>query len=257
MRGLDTATLAQRWEENQENMLCLGYPAARNFGAFWVLTPDLPSHRFNHVAMVSVSDHLAEDVAGTAASYFQFYGIAEASVVISPATRPAALAALLTRRGCRRVAVPVMMHRGAAHVPSPPGGVAVSGASLRERDVFTAILSSVFFPSGRRPSKGMLDRWWQGARELGVRNYVAHLNGTVVGIGTLFCRGGMAGIYNMATLPAYRRRGVARAVIARLLADAYELGCDRVGLTPTEMGRPLYEHVGFDVAYQEHHYILY
>jgi GNAT superfamily N-acetyltransferase len=65
----------------------------------------------------------------------------------------------------------------------------------------------------------------------------------------------MGGIYNMCTLPEYRGRGIARAILARCIQAAEESGCQMIGLTPTPMGRPLYERMGFRELYQERYFV--
>jgi len=52
-------------------------------------------------------------------------------------------------------------------------------------------------------------------------------------------------ISSVATDPAWRRRGLARAVLTTLVADADERGVDVLELHATGEGRPLYEALGF------------
>jgi ribosomal protein S18 acetylase RimI-like enzyme len=56
---------------------------------------------------------------------------------------------------------------------------------------------------------------------------------------------GMAGAYNVATDPARRRRGIASALMRRLLADARERGFAWCVLQSSSGGQPLYERLGF------------
>ena len=53
---------------------------------------------------------------------------------------------------------------------------------------------------------------------------------------------------NIYTAPAYRRRGVARRIVEKLIEDAKARGIRSVLLEATEMGRPLYESPGFEDA---------
>ena len=58
-------------------------------------------------------------------------------------------------------------------------------------------------------------------------------------------------INNLAVHPEFRRRGVARALLARVLADAARLGAVRATLEvrrSNETARLLYERLGFTVA---------
>lgn len=57
--------------------------------------------------------------------------------------------------------------------------------------------------------------------------------------------GRKAYIMNMYTDPAYRRRGIARGTLDRLISDARERGITSISLEATEKGRPLYEKYGF------------
>jgi ribosomal protein S18 acetylase RimI-like enzyme len=78
-----------------------------------------------------------------------------------------------------------------------------------------------------------------------LRRYLARLGGTPVATATLFLGGGAAGIYNVATLPAARGRGIATAVTLAALREGRAQGA-RVGvLHPSEMARSVYRRLGF------------
>jgi len=53
------------------------------------------------------------------------------------------------------------------------------------------------------------------------------------------------GIVGVATLPAYRRRGLGRLVTSAAVAWGAERGADLAWLYPSPMARPLYEGLGF------------
>lgn len=85
------------------------------------------------------------------------------------------------------------------------------------------------------------------------RFYLAEVEGRPAGTGLTWMRGGVAGLYCGAVLPAFRRRGVERATVLRRLADAALAGCYGA-LVQTETGSPV-EHLcvdrlGFRVAYR-------
>jgi len=63
--------------------------------------------------------------------------------------------------------------------------------------------------------------------------------------------GRCAYIMNMYVRPAYRRQGIATAMLDLLVADARRQGAGRIGLEATDMGRPLYEKYGFISAGRE------
>ncbi len=54
------------------------------------------------------------------------------------------------------------------------------------------------------------------------------------------------GIYTVGTLPQWRRRGLARALMEHVLADAQRRGARTATLQSTRMGVPLYESLGFE-----------
>jgi ribosomal protein S18 acetylase RimI-like enzyme len=54
-----------------------------------------------------------------------------------------------------------------------------------------------------------------------------------------------AGIVGVGTLPAYRRRGIARAVTTAAVTEGARRGADLAWLYPSAMARPLYEGLGF------------
>jgi GNAT superfamily N-acetyltransferase len=83
---------------------------------------------------------------------------------------------------------------------------------------------------------------------------VAEADGRIVATGAAFLRGGrsalaltglnatIAGVY---TFPEYRRRGLARAIVTRLIDLCRTQGCRAIRLRASEQGRPLYEQLGF------------
>jgi GNAT superfamily N-acetyltransferase len=52
-------------------------------------------------------------------------------------------------------------------------------------------------------------------------------------------------IMNVVTLPDYRRRGIARGVMRAMLEWLAEQGLQVISLHTTEVGRPLYDRLGF------------
>ncbi len=52
-------------------------------------------------------------------------------------------------------------------------------------------------------------------------------------------------VINVYTVPSWRRRGVARALMARLIDDVRAMPVQRLVLHASDEGRPLYEAIGF------------
>lgn len=89
----------------------------------------------------------------------------------------------------------------------------------------------------------------------GYRAWVAEADGQVVACVVLMCwpvmpslerlhrsRGMVSSVY---TKPAYRRLGAARRLMDTLIADSRQRKMQRLVLWASEMGRPLYEDMGF------------
>jgi ribosomal protein S18 acetylase RimI-like enzyme len=75
--------------------------------------------------------------------------------------------------------------------------------------------------------------------------YLAGEDGQVAAVGLGIVGDAIAGIFNIATVPAYRGRGYGRAVSSRIVADAVACGADLVYLQSSEDGFPLYQSMGF------------
>ena len=75
--------------------------------------------------------------------------------------------------------------------------------------------------------------------------YLAREDGQVVAVGFGVFGEGVAGVFNIATVPAYRGRGYGRAVSSRIVADGVARGADLAYLQSSEDGYPLYQSMGF------------
>jgi len=97
-----------------------------------------------------------------------------------------------------------------------------------------------------------LDR--QLVATMDVRHLAAVVDGEVASFAGLYIEGGVAQIEDVATLPAYRGRGLARAVVLGGLAEARRAGAELVFLVADEDDWPkeLYTRLGFDPIGVEH-----
>jgi len=75
--------------------------------------------------------------------------------------------------------------------------------------------------------------------------YVGHADGAPVVSGLGWRTGRTIGVYSIATIASARRRGYGAAMTARVVADGVVAGCDVAALQASEMGRPIYERLGF------------
>ncbi len=81
-----------------------------------------------------------------------------------------------------------------------------------------------------------------------VQRFVALREGIIVGQCCLFFTTGphgIAGMYNMGVIPSARQQGIGKAIVIAACRFAARRGYQYVMLNATNMGRPVYERVGF------------
>jgi ribosomal protein S18 acetylase RimI-like enzyme len=86
--------------------------------------------------------------------------------------------------------------------------------------------------------------FWQLGYAEPMRHFLGRLNGEAVATTTLLLRNGVAGIYNVATLPAARRQGLGAALTLAALRYAQSQGYPRAMLLATPSGYPVYRRLG-------------
>jgi GNAT superfamily N-acetyltransferase len=91
---------------------------------------------------------------------------------------------------------------------------------------------------------------WQATARWTVSNprftaYLARWGGRAVAALTTMCADDAVLLFNVATVPRARRRGIAGNLALAALRDAQAAGCARAALTATPEARRLYEELGF------------
>jgi hypothetical protein len=96
------------------------------------------------------------------------------------------------------------------------------------------------------------DEWARASRKVaGARDYLAYVDGTAAGCGSVIPESGLGWLGGATTAPAYRRRGVQGALVRRRMTAAYESGCDLAVVTAVPSGDSARNvaRLGFTLAY--------
>jgi ribosomal protein S18 acetylase RimI-like enzyme len=91
----------------------------------------------------------------------------------------------------------------------------------------------------------------------GLTRYAACIEGQLVAGASMRCSDGVAQLCGSATLPAWRRRGIQNALLARRLADAARAGCDLAVVTtqPGSKSQQNAQRQGFALLYTRAHLV--
>jgi ribosomal protein S18 acetylase RimI-like enzyme len=85
--------------------------------------------------------------------------------------------------------------------------------------------------------------------------YVGYLDGEPVAVSSLVMTEGLAGVYAVATLPDARNRGIGTAMTLHVMREGKMRGAKSAVLQATEIGKSVYEGIGFSTAYEYELYL--
>jgi ribosomal protein S18 acetylase RimI-like enzyme len=126
--------------------------------------------------------------------------------------------------------------------PAPPEGVAIRRVVDPAELAMVAGLEMRAFGTEPDVAERMLGPSMLGAT--GIRVVLATLDGAPAGFAWTNLHEGAVGVFGVGVAPEVRHRGIGRAVTAFAAHDSSN--ADLAWLQPTEMGRPLYEAMGFE-----------
>lgn len=209
----------------------------------------LPCDTFNFICRARLDGATVRAAAVEAVSYF--VGVRRPfSWWVGPADRPAHLGAVLEGLGLERAETELAM---ALPLDALPGTLpAVPGLEVRrvrtgaELEALAQLSAANWTPPDvhvltfyRRTAAALLSpaapQWL----------YVGYLRGEPVATAEATVHAGTAGLYNIATHPAFRGRGIGSMLTWRPLRDARAAGCDLAVLQAAAAGVGLYRRLGF------------
>ena len=142
-------------------------------------------------------------------------------------------------------------------VPSPAGADISVEAGAGERPWLEIVSEGFAAPDRAMPGSPLPS---DAVRAIGevmrqffhpeIVRYVAHVNGQSGAAGLSFVSNGVLGIFGTATLPAFRRRGLQGAIVARAMNDARGKADLVIATTePGSISQRTFERLGFRVIY--------
>lgn len=140
---------------------------------------------------------------------------------------------------------------GRGPVRAPEGLEIRRVSTQREFEDFTEVLAASWDPPSSTARKlftlagpAMLDESRHGGAA--ARLFVGYAEGRPACISEAVLAGGVAGLYNIITAAAFRRRGLGRAMTLTAMEAGREEGYHTVILEASEMGEPVYRKLGFE-----------
>jgi GNAT superfamily N-acetyltransferase len=139
-------------------------------------------------------------------------------------------------------------------LPAEPG-VADADADLRrltsedEAPDFWAVAKAAYASNGFPPE--VFAGYTEHSRLLAdnIAAYIARIDGEPVSIALTIVSDGVAGIYWVGSVESARGRGLGRAVTAAATNAGFDLGADVASLQASPMGKPIYEAMGYETAF--------
>lgn len=120
-------------------------------------------------------------------------------------------------------------------------GIAGSGHPIKAADeAFFSIIETVF-----QFDPALMAGYIRLLNQVPAENYLIYAEGKPVGTGTLIANGKTGGIFNIAVLPEYQKRGLGKGMMQFLMHRAHQLKMSEVVLQSSPPAEPLYANLGF------------
>lgn len=223
---LDVARLVELTEVAAYADLLRAAPAdwgcvAEETPAGWCLfAPALDLLLFNRIVGAGVSSPARQGDLQPLIARFRSAGLNSFGVQLSPAAQPEALADWLADAGLARRDRWTKVYRPAGPVTLAETDLRIEHIGPDRAELFAVVMTTGFgMPAARRPWVASIvgrPNW---------RHYLAWSGAEPVASAAMFVHDGAGWLGIASTLPAARRRGAQRALMARRLEDGHALGC--------------------------------
>jgi ribosomal protein S18 acetylase RimI-like enzyme len=209
----------------------------------------LPCDTFNAVCRARLDEAGANRRIEWAVGHFRAKGF-PFSWWVGPSSGPGDLEERLTSRGLRLTEVELGMTLDLSdapeHAPPPPKLEIRRVRTAAELRAYAGVIAANWDPPDLIVME-VYERAASAALEPAcpARYYLGYLDSEPVAASECFLAGGVAGIYNVVTLPRMRRRGFGTALTAAALAGAFSAGYRTAVLQASAQGQGVYARLGF------------
>ncbi|HEY7357929.1 MAG TPA: GNAT family N-acetyltransferase [Ktedonobacterales bacterium] len=220
---------------------------------FW-LTSGIPIKEYSGVARTRFDpDRTTEEIDRHITRIQAYFSAHQVGMqwIIGPSTRPTHLGEWLEQHGflCQG-SVPGMaaqLERLPAEVAVPPRLEIARVANEAQLQEWAAVAGQAYGePADVQQARFAVHAAFGFAEDAPLQRYLARLDGKPVAMSELFLAAGVAGIYDVATMPQARRQGIGAAITHVPLLTARARGY-RIGvLEASPMGEPVYRRLGFE-----------
>ena len=215
---------------------------------WWAIT-DIPSAMFNCALRPRFTPDGLEAALEAVIARYQS-GNVPAQWWTGPTTTPPDLGARLVAHGFRQTddgpGMAVDLRALNEDTPLPPGfTIEKVNDAAALRTWFRPFVAG--FEVGEDSTEPFID-WYEWAifrARLPLQAYLGRLNGEPVACSSVYYGAGVAGIYDVATVPETRRQGIGALITLAPLRDARALGYRAAILHASQMGRGVYTRLGF------------